>query len=141
MATVFTYALTITSVKISLLLLYRRIFDTQAFKRRSLVVGIACLVWFLIVVLTTFFQCRPFTASFDAQALFSDSCVDIRAYYLSFCILNLFLDVVLLLLPLHMVWGLQLRLHQRISLSGIFSVGLLWVHRPLFIPSRLTARL
>ena len=127
MCSMLTYSLTITSVKISLLVLYRRIFDTIAFKRRSLIVGIACIIWWVVEVFTDVFQCRPFTAAFDSASLFTDRCIDIQSYYLGITASNLGLDIIMLLLPLHMVWNLKLSVKQRFALSGIFSMGFLWV--------------
>lgn len=62
MSTILTYSLTITMVKISILMLYRRIFDTATFRLKSLIVGIICVAWFLVAVFTDIFQCRPFEA-------------------------------------------------------------------------------
>ncbi|KAL8749554.1 MAG: hypothetical protein Q9184_006764 [Pyrenodesmia sp. 2 TL-2023] len=128
MCSVLTYTLTITSIKISLLVLYRRLFDIPAFRKRSLIVGIACLLWGVIAIFTTIFQCRPFTAAFDPASLVTYHCINIESYYIGMVAANLGLDIIMLLLPLHMVWKLQLPVRQRVALSGIFSIGLL----PLF---------
>lgn len=130
MCSLLTYSLTITSVKISLLVLYRRVFDTLAFRKRSLIVGLACLLWGVIAIFTTIFQCRPLTAAFDPASLFTYHCIDIERYYIGMVASNLGIDIVMLVLPLHMVWNLQLPLSQRVALSGIFSIGLLWVSFP-----------
>lgn len=123
MATMTTYSLTITCVKVSILLLYRRIFATTPFMRVSLFVGIACVLWFVIEVFMDIFQCRPFTAAFDPTLLFTDHCIDLQSFYSGVTIANLGLDVVVLYLPLHMVWKLKLPTKQKLMLSGIFLLG------------------
>ena len=123
MATMITYSLTITSVKISLLLLYRRIFDTTSFKRQSLIVGIACLVWLVIEIWMNIFQCTPFTAAFELEYLFTRRCIDLQALYWGVTITNLGLDIVILILPIPMVLRLKISMRQKMSLLGIFLVG------------------
>ncbi len=125
MGSMLTYSLTITCVKISLLVLYRRIFNTPAFRTRSLLVGVACLAWWIVEVFTNIFQCRPIAAAFDPASLFTNRCNDLQSYYTGITASNLGLDIILLLLPLHMVWKLQLPIKQRLALIGIFSLGFL----------------
>lgn len=123
MGTMTTYSLTITCVKISVLLLYRRVFTTASFRKVSVVVGIACLLWFIIELFINIFQCRPFKAAFEPPLLFTGHCIDLQSFYLGVTIANLGLDVVILYLPLHMVWKLKLPIKQRLTLSGIFLLG------------------
>ena len=123
MAGIVTYSLTITLVKLSILLLYRRIFATQGFKRTTIYVGLLCLAWFFIAIFMDLFQCEPFKAAFDVEMLFTDHCIDLQAFYWGISAANLTLDVVLLYLPLHMVWGLQVPRRQKLALSGIFMLG------------------
>ena len=112
-----------TIVKLSLILLYRRIFATRRFKRASLVVGTACVAWFLISLFLMIFQCRPVSAFFDPELLFTDHCIDLQALYRGILASNIALDLILLCLPLYMVLGLQLAVRQKLLLSGIFALG------------------
>ena len=123
MAGIVTYSLTITIVNLSILLLYRRIFVTQGFKRTTIYVGLICLAWFFIAVFMNLFQCNPFKAAFDVELVFTNQCINLQAFYWGITAANLTLDVILLYLPLHMVWGLQLPMRQKFALSGIFMPG------------------
>ena len=114
-------------VKLSILVLYRRIFITAAFKRSTLIVGAAVMLWFIVALFTDLFQCQPFQAAFDPELLFTNQCINLQAYYWGITGSNLCLDVVLLYMPLHMVWGLKLRTRQKFGLSGIFLLGGMWV--------------
>lgn len=118
-----TYSLTITSVKMSLLLLYQRIFATKEFRRRSMIVGAACIAWFIAEVFANIFQCHPFSEAFNPEALFTKKCIDLQAFYWGITIANLFLDVAVLALPIHMVWGLRLSTRKKCELSAIFLFG------------------
>ena len=117
-----TYALTITMVKISILLLYRRIFDTAAFRRKTLVVGILCMTWFFISFFLEIFQCHPPNAAFDPM-LFTDHCIAMQSYYEGVTAANMCIDIIMLLLPVHMVWRLKLSIKQKIVLTCIFMLG------------------
>lgn len=77
MAGLVTYSLTITIVKLSILLLYRRIFITQGFKMATMYVGLICLAWFFLAILLDIFQCHPFKAAFNVELLFTDRCIDL----------------------------------------------------------------
>ena len=121
MITLVTYATAITCAKISLLVLFRRIFETRAFKVKSLIVGGICLAWFVAAVIVNIFQCRPFDAAFNPKP--TARCINVKAFYIAFVASNLVIDVILLCLPIHMVWQLQLAVRQKVALSAIFGLG------------------
>ncbi|KAL2043877.1 hypothetical protein N7G274_003397 [Stereocaulon virgatum] len=123
MSAIVTYSLTITLVKISLLLLYRRIFSTAAFRKKSTFVGILCVIWFIITLCMDIFQCRPFDEAFRAETIFTNHCIDLQKFYWGATATNLGIDVIMLFLPLHMVWKLRLPTHQKLLLSGLFMLG------------------
>ena len=132
-AAVLTYTLTITMVKISILLLYRRVFDTRHFGRATLTVGFACVSWLVAALLCLAFQCRTQAERYDADSLFSDECIDLKAYWVAVTGSNMALDFVVLGLPLCMIWNLGLAPSQKMALSGIFSLGALLVDLSGFV--------
>ncbi|KAI4209740.1 MAG: hypothetical protein LQ351_007336 [Letrouitia transgressa] len=123
MATMITYATTITCVKISLLLLYRRIFSISRFRHVAALIGGLCVTWYLAAIFADIFQCRPFSAAFEIQNLFTPKCIDEQAYYRGIITSNVILDVLVLAIPIAMVWRLQLKRSQKVSLSCIFLLG------------------
>ena len=123
MATVITYSLTITLVRVSILLLYRRIFDTAGFRRKSLMVGSACVIWLVVTILINLLQCRPFTMAFELAMLFTDHCIDVQAWYLGICVSTLVLDMIVLSLPIQEVWKLQLPRQKKVVLTSIFMLS------------------
>lgn len=112
-------------VKISILLLYRRIFDTRNFKRATLIVGIACVSWLIAALLCLAFQCHTLAERYAADSLFSDQCINLKAYWAAITGSNMGLDIIILCMPLYMVWNLELAIRQKIALSGIFALGAL----------------
>ena len=110
-------------VKLSILVLYRRIFCTTAFKRATLFVGATIMSWFVVALFTDIFQCRPVKAAFDPELLPTRQCINLETYYRGVTASNLCIDVVMLYMPLHMVWRLRLSVRQKVALSGIFLLG------------------
>ena len=127
-----TYSLTITSVKISLLMLYRRIFVTDGFRKTSLVVGVLCILWCFMAVIIDIFQCSPISAAFEPLPMTASQCINVQNFYWGIAGANLTLDFIILSMPLYMVSGLQLPKRQKVYLGAIFLLGGLYVlSRPL----------
>lgn len=125
-----TYTLTISMVKISILLLYRRVFPIHNFERATLIVGITCISWLIAALLCLAFQCRTKAERYNVDSLFSDQCIDLKAYWIAITASNMALDLVILCMPLYMVWNLMLTVRQKLALSGLFTLGALWVDSP-----------
>ncbi|MCJ1398115.1 hypothetical protein MMC11_001312 [Xylographa trunciseda] len=122
-ASLFLYALAITAAKISVLLLYRRIFSQGRFQHAIYIVGSLCLLWFTIVVFVTFFQCHPVAFAWDHTS--QGTCINLQAMYYGFTISNMALDVVVAVMPVKLIWQLQLPLRQRILLLAIMLLGII----------------
>ena len=110
-------------VKISILLMYRRIFDTEAFKRATLVVGTACVAWAIAAIFCLIFQCHPFSGLWNPELTFTSKCINLQSYYRAVASSNMALDIIILCMPLFMVWRLKLEASQKLMLSGIFALG------------------
>lgn len=121
MATIGTYALTVTMVRISILILYRRVFDTPAFRKKVLIVAALCLTWFFLVLFLDIFQCHPFTDAFRTPR--PSTCMSIQAFLWGMTASNLLLDLIMLCLPLSMVFKLDLPKSEKWILVSVFSLG------------------
>ncbi|MCJ1467562.1 hypothetical protein MMC07_006187 [Pseudocyphellaria aurata] len=123
MPAMITYGLTITAVKISILLLYRRVFHTPIFKRATLVVGFLCIAWLCGNVFSELFLCSPISAAWDPRLIFSDHCRDFQAFLIGITVSNLLLDVIILCTPLPMIWDLNLTTRKKLEVTGVFLLG------------------
>ncbi|MCJ1356281.1 MAG: hypothetical protein MMC33_006275 [Icmadophila ericetorum] len=119
------YGLSITTVKISVLLLYCRMFMLRSFQYSTYAVGSLCLIWFLIILLVSFFECRPIAVAWDSSV--SGKCIDLTSLYYGLTISNVILDVVINLMPVKMVWKLQLPLRQRLFVLCVMGLGIIIV--------------
>ena len=110
-------------VKISILLLYRRVFDTKRIKIITSVLGALCLAWGAAAIFSLIFQCHPISGMWTPEDTFTEKCFDLKAYYTSVSATNMALDIVLLSIPLYMIWGLGLPRAQKVGLTLIFLLG------------------
>lgn len=125
----FVYSITITTVKLSVLLSYHRMFPNSAttLKFKVGVYGLAAVS--VILGLGTFIAC---IFECDLTSLYWDRtsyglCIDMKAFLLSTAILNLVTDISILILPVSVVWKLQIKKSQKVAISGIFLLGGLYV--------------
>lgn len=118
-----TYSATITLVKISVLLLYRRIFSTPGFRRTTLIMGVACVLWFIAEIISNIFACHPVSAFWQPQLLFTDHCFNLRLWYYGITISNMVLDISILCLPLYVIHTLRLSANEKLLVSGLFLLG------------------
>lgn len=106
-----------------MLALYLRIFSARRTFRRILLVSIA-----LIVVLATtllllqVLQCIPLDAIWTFQ-IESSRCLDIPLLQFVTTVANAITDLYILLLPLPILWRLQLPLRKKIGVTAIFTSG------------------
>ncbi|EEH23269.2 hypothetical protein PABG_05480 [Paracoccidioides brasiliensis Pb03] len=117
------YKIVITLTKMSILFLYLRIFYIEAYFRwacTALNVFIAaCGTAF---VLATIWQCHPMAAFWD-KSIPAFRCADNHAFWLSYSVINIITDILILILPLQEVLRLQLRCRDKFALVLVFSLG------------------
>ena len=120
-----TYTFAVPTVKISILLFYRRIFVTRSFQIASLVLIMCCVAWFIAIFMLDIFQCTPVQRQWDRTI--EGSCVNDRLSFVSNGIFNILIDFATLLLPMPVIWKLHRSWQDRIALMGIFALGSLYV--------------
>lgn len=77
-------------------------------------------------LLLAMFQCLPIHYFWDrAMPGAKGKCVKAAPALIAFSAFNVFSDVVILLLPIPIVWNLKVSRRQKVSLSGVFLLGVL----------------
>ncbi|KAF1997766.1 hypothetical protein P154DRAFT_403800, partial [Amniculicola lignicola CBS 123094] len=109
-------------VRISMGLLYIRLFPTRTFI-------IVCWIFILehvACILATFIAvpliCQPMAFHWD-KTIAGGHCGDLKKFYLWNGLQNLVSDVAIIVLPMSVLWKLQLPWSKRVSLSLVFGVG------------------
>ena len=113
------------ATKASLLLLYYRLFSPS--RRFSLAVYIGAAIIFcqwLSLTLANIFQCRPVSAFWN-RTVQGAECINLSSFSIVTGVLNFTTDVLILCLPVPMVWGLNTTNAQKVTLTGIFLLGVL----------------
>ena len=116
-----TYTFTVPTVKISILLFYRRIFVTKSFRIASMILIWCCVAWFIAIFLLDIFQCSPVQRQWN-RAL-PGTCINDRLSFVANGIFNIVIDFATLLLPMPVIWKLHRSWQDRIALMAIFALG------------------
>ena len=116
-----TYGFTITLVKACILMFYHRTFVSHGFRRTVWGMAAFILLYFVPFTTAAIFQCRPLRLAWNKTL--DGVCIDYVAYFKAASIVNLVTDVLLLVMPLPVVWRLNITPRQKIAVTGIFTLG------------------
>lgn len=118
---------TINTTKLSVLLLYRKIFDTNRFKFRTV-----CSVLFAAIVLhtvaatiATIVECLPVHRVWDMTV--EGTCINLTIFWHINAAFNVVADFMIFFLPLPIINTLSLPLRSKIGMMAIFALGALYV--------------
>jgi hypothetical protein len=79
--------------------------------------------YFIMVFLEAFLLCTP--VQFNWNKSIDGTCANEQMAFLSAGIINLLIDLIVVLLPMPMLWNLQMGLPKKIGLSAMFGIGLM----------------
>ncbi|EQL32338.1 hypothetical protein BDFG_05471 [Blastomyces dermatitidis ATCC 26199] len=117
------YKIVITLAKMSILFLYMRIFYIERYMRWACIsLTIFIGVHGIAFVLTTIWQCDPMAGFWD-KSIPGFHCVNNHQFWLSFSVINISTDVVILVLPVQAVLRLKRRCREKSGLVLVFSLG------------------
>lgn len=124
--TAILYFSVVTAIKISILLMYRRIFSVDYFRLESLLVGIIVVVWWIVGTIATIISCLPIDRLWMGPSV-GGYCFDFNIFWMAMGAVELVVDILILLLPVNVILGLRMSKQQRVLLVGIFLLGGLYV--------------
>lgn len=119
------YSTTVGVIKISILLMYTRIFPTRGFRVAALVLGLVSVSWAIAIICVSIFQCTPIEKTWDPTV--PGTCINLKGSFIGNAIPNILTDIAILSLPIKMVWGLHASLIHRLSVTFVFLLGSLYV--------------
>lgn len=117
------YNAAITTIKLSILLLYGRLFPLPHLKRILWSVGGFVISCWLTITLLTIFQCRPIRAAWDLSV--KGHCLRLNVAYIVLGTCNTITDMIALCLPMPLIWRLHTDKSRKVQLIGVFSLGAL----------------
>ncbi|KAK3985128.1 hypothetical protein QBC44DRAFT_374467 [Cladorrhinum sp. PSN332] len=119
------FLLTFYLAKIAILLLYRRIFSTQQFRRMCWILMGVSTAFFIAAQVTIFVICIPFNLFWQRTRPVPPGgrCLNFDLYSLVVGTMDTVLDVAILVLPVRAVLSLQMPVKTKALLCGIFLLG------------------
>ena len=100
-------ALTLGTIKLSVILLYRRIFIGRLFNHYTLALCALIAFWSLSFIFATAFQCDAHIECWwSSISTMREHCVDTAALSLGFGISDVITDLMVLAIPLPIIWKL-----------------------------------
>ncbi|KAG5983498.1 hypothetical protein E4U55_008020 [Claviceps digitariae] len=115
------YAWNLGWTKLSLLLMYYRIFRHQYFKKMAWVVGAFVWAWVICITFLFIFICVPVQKLWYPQI--PGHCIHQVGTWMSNAASTILTDLVILIMPMPEIWKLQLRKAEKIGLTLAFSLG------------------
>ncbi|KXX73521.1 hypothetical protein MMYC01_209834 [Madurella mycetomatis] len=116
-----TWAVSTTVVKMAVLWLYTRIFDTLIFKRIAYGLFAVCACYgisFLVVFIT---HCSPVSQEWDPVPW--GTCNDLTKSQLASNSINAILDIAIVVLPMPPLWSLKMALRKKVVVMTMFGFG------------------
>ena len=118
------YPITITLIKLSLLLFYFRLFKVhEGFKVAIYITGVLALGWCVGIIFAGALQCLPVKQCLNGLGPPVTHHFSFQSYLLGYAIPNVTLDFVILVLPIFLVWNLVLTKRKKVAVSAVFLLG------------------
>ncbi|KAK4201726.1 hypothetical protein QBC40DRAFT_323675 [Triangularia verruculosa] len=119
------YATGISTIKLSVLVFYLRVFVNKTMRTATKGVIIFVCLWSVGNILQVFLICRPFAAIYTLELMPTAKCGDQVGSFIAIGAFNIITDVMILTLPIPTVWTLKTTRGKKIALTAVFLVGLL----------------
>ncbi|KAI0444961.1 hypothetical protein F4803DRAFT_548591 [Xylaria telfairii] len=118
------YKVSLNFTKASILLLYLRLFNHVKWLRWTCYVLLAIVGSYSIAsTVVTIFQCNPVVAAFN-KYITDAKCINLHLFWRTTAIFAIVTDFFILLIPIRMIYGLQMPLLRRLGLIFLFVLGL-----------------
>lgn len=117
------WSLSLGLTKLSILALYAKIFSVPSFVLISQACAVFVVIWAGVLFIGAFTICSPVEYNWDKFSVVG-TCGDVRMLWAVTGGLNIFTDLVVMLLPMPYIYGLSLQLYKKIGLMVTFGIGL-----------------
>ncbi len=101
-----------------------RIFFIRPFKIAAYLVMGLCTAWAIMTILIAFLLCLPLDYNWNLLPT-TGHCGNQTSAYTAVGVVDILTDVLILLLPLPMIWRLQVPQANRIALAALLCLGIL----------------
>ncbi|KAJ8060208.1 hypothetical protein OCU04_010551 [Sclerotinia nivalis] len=115
------YFSVVTAIKISILLMYRRIFSTSLVRSYWTFMSLV-IIWWLVGTIATCISCIPANRFWIGHSA-GGWCFNFNIYWMVMGLVEIVVDIGILVLPIGVVVGLQMPNSQKVLVGGIFLLG------------------
>jgi hypothetical protein len=127
----FTWLTTTTLTKISMLHFYHNIFQKDRlqgstyryYRWPALVIYAAVMLTWFIRIIIIFTECRPLAKEWDKTL--PGTCLDMTKQEIADTTINAIFDLSIMILPLPILWSLNLPLQKKVGITGILAFALM----------------
>jgi hypothetical protein len=102
--------------------LYIGIFKTQRFYIIAATIGGLSVAFWLGDVLLTIFQCKPIAKNWNTQL--PGTCTNTLQVQLATATINMLFDLSIVILPMPVLWRLQMPMKKKLMVTSVLSLGL-----------------
>jgi hypothetical protein len=115
------YNIGLAIFKYSFLALYIRLFSvSRSLRYACYIIGVLIAMWCIACVFAIGLRCTPVEANWNPAA---GKCIPLRPVFLAQSIPTITFDIVILLLPVRLIWGVQMARPARIGVIVVFLLG------------------
>ncbi|KAM3076961.1 hypothetical protein ACMFMG_003572 [Clarireedia jacksonii] len=117
------YYICVSVTKMAILFLYLRLATSKTFRKL-----VWCVMGFVILTalsscLASIFQCTPIKKSWSLDKHSPGHCINVNALFYANASLDIFQDLVIYILPMNMLYHIQIPKRQKYALMLVFAVG------------------
>ncbi|KAF2455726.1 hypothetical protein BDY21DRAFT_350155 [Lineolata rhizophorae] len=127
-----------TSVKLSLLHLFITIFPSQRFRWVCYGVMVLVAAYLIPVLVATFVLCTPVQYNWN-RTIEGGKCANQILMFTIAAVFNLVTDLIIVIMPIPMLWGLRVPLAKKLGIIAIFSLGavicVISLLRTIYVPT------
>ena len=113
----------VMTIRAAIIFLYISIFPNRAFSIACYTILVIDVAFGASAIIADCLICQPISYRW-ASTTVGGSCGDQKALDLDIAVLNLLLDVVVVVLPMPILWGLQLAKGKKAGLTCMFGIGI-----------------
>ncbi|KAK7744398.1 hypothetical protein SLS62_010188 [Diatrype stigma] len=115
------YVFNLVWTKLSILLMFYRIFRFSYFKTAAIVIGTFIVAWVICITFLFIFICVPVQKLWDTTL--PGHCISQVGTWIANAASTILSDLAILILPMPRIWHLQLRKQDKIALTFAFGLG------------------
>lgn len=117
------YALTLGFTKMSITWMMKRIFFEQSYAVVAYAIMAFCFAWMVQTVLTGVLICQPVNMNWDPALREVGHCGNQMVAFAAVSIVDIITDILILVLPIKLLWDLQMKQSYKIALGIVFGAG------------------